>query len=53
MKYKVGYTFSNSWYKVRYTFFKRIGIGIKNGYVFETSMAHPGPNSGQVHPPGF
>ena len=26
-------------------------IGIRNGYVFETSMARPRPNSGQVPPP--
>ena len=28
-------------------------IGIRNGYVFEASMARPQPKSGQVHPPGF
>ena len=26
-------------------------IGIRNGYVFETSMARPRPKSGQVAPP--
>ena len=26
-------------------------IGIRNGYVFETSMARPRPKSGQVPPP--
>ena len=30
-------------------FFK---IGIRNGYVFETSMARPRPKSGQVPPFG-
>ena len=27
-------------------------IGIRNGYVFEISMARPRPKSGQVPPPG-
>ena len=50
MKYKEGHTFSKNWYKVGYTFSKKIGI--RNGYVFETLMARPRPKSGQVHPPG-
>ena len=48
MKYKVGYTFSKNWYKVGYTFFQKLRI--RNGYVFETSMARTRPKSGQVHP---
>ena len=28
-------------------------IGIRDGYVFEASMAGPRPKSGQVHPTGF
>ena len=28
-------------------------IGIRNGYVFEASMADPQPKSGQVHPQGY
>ena len=42
------YTFSKNWFKVGYTFQE---IGIRNGYVFEASMARPRPTSGQVQPP--
>ena len=50
MKCKEGYAFSKNWYKVGYTFCKKIGL--RNGYVFETLMACPRPKSGHVHPPG-
>ena len=43
--YKVGYIFLKNWYKVVYTLGK---IGIRNGKVFETSMARPRAKSGQV-----
>ena len=48
-------------FKVLVYFIRKIGISsgipfpksdIRNGYVFEASMARPRPKSGQVHPPG-
>ena len=61
--YKERYHFSQFWYKKRYLFSRflyeiyKVGYTIsknciRNGYVFEVSMARPRPKSGQVHPPG-
>ena len=44
MKYKVGYTFSKIGIRSG-ILFQNIGI-IRNGYVFEASMARPRPKSG-------
>ena len=48
IKQKVSYTFSKNWYKVGYPSSEKNGI--RNGYLFEASMARPRPKFAQVYP---